>query len=468
MVDRSWLPPSRIFSFVATSWLLGTVFPIFSLEVYALYLFIGLFAIILVAWPLTWLRCLLLCSCCYLAASLYFNQTLRSFLQTIPPTGPLSLTATILERPKVFDNQLRYTARIESGRFVYINTDRQSLLPPGTQLAVKGKFKPATEFHHYKDRVIGQISQPTVTATTPAHFTGWEHFLVSSRERFSQTIKYYFTEPDASLYAGIIAGVRSDIPQTILDTFATAGLTHIIAVSGFNVTVLVSMLARVTRRLGRHFHLLVSLAAISSFVIFTGGSASVVRAGCLASLFIIARTIGRVGSISRVLLVVACCMSLANPLIVRYDIGFQLSFLAVIGLAFFATPVQQILIAWRLPPWLAESIAATTAAQITTLPIMLHYFQTLGIYSVLANVLVEPFIPLITLSGPPFFILSSLFEPFGVYISIILSLSLRYILFISRFISSLPNANVALENIPLYLLALYYFAIFGVVSIKGK
>jgi competence protein ComEC len=121
--------------------------------------------------------------------------------------------------------------------------------------------------------------------------------------------------------------------------------------------------------------------------------------------------------------------------------------------------MQQLLTSWRFPDWLAESIAATTAAQITTLPIMLYYFHTLGLYSILANVLVEPFIPLITLSGPPFFIISSLFESAGVYISTVLGLGLKYILLISKLVSALPHASIRIENIPLSVFYTYYLVI---------
>jgi competence protein ComEC len=460
MVYPNWLTPSRLFGATMVCWLLGCILPIIGYEVYIILFVAAAVLLLVLAWDMLYLRLILACLLTYCASSMYYNKTVTRLLQKLPTESLVQLRLTVLDNPDMFDDQLRYVAHTAANDKIYITVHRQSPLTLGTTYDAEGRIKPADKIQHLRQGVIGRISQPKLSQPRPARLTSWQRILRNSRSYFERTITLYFPEPEAALYAGIVAGIRSGIPESVSNNFSTSGLSHIIAVSGFNVTVLVGIITRFTKQLGRIADFLVAVATILSFVVFAGGSASVVRAGILASLFIFARTIGRVGSMHRLLLFVACSMSILNPLIVRYDIGFQLSFFAVLGLTLYCEPIVQLLERYKAPPWLAESIAATTAAQITTLPIILYYFGTLSPYSVLANVLVEPFIPIITLSGPLFIALSALYNQVLVYISIPVSFMLKYILLVSGHIASMPNSALSLAEVSIYLYLIYYGLIF--------
>ncbi len=94
-------------------------------------------------------------------------------------------------------------------------------------------------------------------------------------------------------------------------------------------------------------------------------------------------------------------MTLLNPLILLYDIGFQLSFGALLGLVWFAGPFQTWLEQGKIPTLIAETLAATLGAQLTTGPIIAIYFQTFSLYSLVANLVVGPIIPELTVMGIP-------------------------------------------------------------------
>lgn len=458
MVIRSWLSPSFICSLIMAGWLTGCALPFFRLEVYTITVTIILLALIILQRS-TVIRFICLLVVSYLIGSVYYNILLNSLINRLPAQSSGVYPLTVLENPDIFDDQLRYIARLPNKSTIYVTVKRQQPLQLGYTYTAKGTIKPTDKFHHWRQGIIGKMSQPTIEKIEPAKLSLWDKILLTSRRYFEQTIQTYFPEPDGSLYAGIVAGIRSGIPDSIASQFSTAGLSHIIAVSGFNVTVLVTLITRFTKQFGRIANCLTAILTILSFVIFAGGSASVVRAGILASLFIVARTMGRIGSIHRLLLFVAWGMSISNPLIVRYDIGFQLSFLAVLGLTLYCDKIIAILVRLRIPEWLAESVAATAAAQITTLPIILYYFGNLSPYSVLANIFVEPFIPIVTLSGPFFIAISLITKSILVYIALIIDLILKYILAISHFASLLPGSQSILTDLKIYIYPLYYLII---------
>ena len=206
-------------------------------------------------------------------------------------------------------------------------------------------------------------------------------------------------EPEAALGAGILLGVRSSIAPEIANAFAIAGLTHVIAISGWNIAIVAAIVASLFRPLeqrpGGHWLAPAgAAAAIGGYVVLTGASPSVVRAALMAGAMMVARLGGSRAHAASALGLAALAMLIAAPSVL-WDVGFQLSALATAGLILFAAPIEARLRGW--PGWLREPVALTLAAQLTTLPVVLGSFGRLSLVAPAANVVVVPMVPLVML-----------------------------------------------------------------------
>ncbi len=206
-------------------------------------------------------------------------------------------------------------------------------------------------------------------------------------------------EPEAALAAGILLGVRTGIAPEINDAFARAGLTHVVAISGWNIAIVAALAAGATRPLtrlrgGRWLAALAAAAAVGGYVLLTGASPSVVRAALMAAALVLARLGGSRAHAVSALVAAALLMLLAAPPVL-WDVGFQLSALATAGLIWFGAPLEARLRRW--PALVREPVALTLAAQLTTLPVILLNFERLSLVSPLANVVVVPLVPLVML-----------------------------------------------------------------------
>ena len=202
-------------------------------------------------------------------------------------------------------------------------------------------------------------------------------------------------EPEAALGAGILLGVRSAIAPEINDAFATAGLTHVVAISGWNIAIVAALVSAAVQPLakrpgGRWTTSAVAAATVGGYVLLTGASPSVVRAALMAGAMLVARLGGSRAHAASALALAALVMLLAAPSVL-WDVGFQLSLLATAGLIWFGAPIERRLHRW--PGWIREPVALTLAAQLTTVPVILVNFERLSLVAPVANVLVVPFVP---------------------------------------------------------------------------
>ncbi len=219
-------------------------------------------------------------------------------------------------------------------------------------------------------------------------------------------------DPEAGLLIGILLGDESSIPWEVEQAFARSGLSHIVAISGYNITLLTALsLTIFTRLLGRRIALWATLVLIPVYALFVGASASVVRASIMGSLTVIAWMLGRSSDALNALSLSAFLMTLWDPAAME-DIGFQLSFAATLGLLFLAPLLEQ----WAhvqtahlfrdpqaatLVEIFREALLVSLAAQIATAPLMLYHFRELSLIAPLANLLTLPMQPFVMALGIP-------------------------------------------------------------------
>lgn len=253
-----------------------------------------------------------------------------------------------------------------------------------------------------------------------------------------------YPEPNASLMLGLLLGIKKTMPDELLEAFNTTGTTHIIALSGFNITIIVMLLKNLTNNLSRRLKLWLPLLVIILFVLMTGAEATVVRAAIMGSMLLLARFVGRQDDATIAVLFAAFIMILENPFILRFDIGFQLSFACMMGLIYLGPIFQNIF--RKLPKIISENLGMTLAAQIAAIPILLYYFGAVSLIAPLANILILPAVPLAmafaAISASFYLLVPFLGEAFG-YIGLVLT---SYIIGLATLLSNLPYASLNFQT----------------------
>ncbi len=199
---------------------------------------------------------------------------------------------------------------------------------------------------------------------------------------------------DAGLIAGILYGDEK-LSRDDRAAFRMAGLMHLVAVSGSNVTIVVQSMFAVTRRarVRRRKAFVISSCALIFFVGMVGFSASVLRAACMGWLMLLAREFGRLAHGRRLLVVAAFVLVMWEPYTLWYSPGFALSFLAMWGLLDWAPRIEKYL-EWIPETWsLRTTIAATIAATLLTAPYLAWMFQRVALAGLITNILAAPLIP---------------------------------------------------------------------------
>lgn len=225
-------------------------------------------------------------------------------------------------------------------------------------------------------------------------------FLFEGRAKFLARLHASIAEPQAGLLAGLLVGERS-ASEDLQINFRRTGTAHMVAISGWNVSLVTIALFEmlVATCLNRKRAFWATLLLLIGFVGVVGAGASVVRAAIMGGLVLLGNYTGRAGTALRLVLVAATIMLIGNPWLLRYDLGFDLSFAATIGLLLLAPSLEHHLRfvpeRFRLRALLSETLAATLA----TLPLAIPTFHTISFIAPLANILVLSLVPLTTFVG---------------------------------------------------------------------
>ncbi len=279
------------------------------------------------------------------------------------------------------------------------------------------------------------------------------------KQHFEARLNRLFPEPHASLAAGLLTGSRRGIPEHLSESFMRSGLTHIVAISGFNITIVITIVLGALFWLPLRWRLLPATLSIIAFTVFVGASASVVRAAIMGILGLFAITAGRRSDVRLAILWTAFFMLLWNPKHLWYDGSFQLSFAAVIGLAELSTLIKPFLS--RLPNVLGvrEALEATMAAQLSAVPIGCLLFGNLSLISPFANILVAPAIPLAMLLAFLSAVASYAAFPVGQILAYAGWAVLQWIVLVAECCGRIPFASLHFDHASVVLIVSYYIAL---------
>jgi len=279
-------------------------------------------------------------------------------------------------------------------------------------------------------------------------------WIYSLRNSLSSSLSLCLPEPQSSLARAILLGLRGSLPYDLLQTFYVTGTTHLIAISGMNLTILLGTVLALTiwifgRKNKAYFW--ISLSFIWLYTILTGMPATMVRAAIMGSIFLVAELLGRQRNGLAALALAAAVMTVAEPRVL-WDISFQLSFLSMLGLVLMAP----YLIAFanpRGPPhqrsyslWLKTiiiiSFGTTLAAVIATWPLTALNFHSFSIVSAPATFFAMPSFPGIIITSLLTAVAGLAWPPLGVFLGWISWLFLSYFLLVVQIFSSIPVAYI--------------------------
>ncbi|MEX2090856.1 MAG: ComEC/Rec2 family competence protein [Candidatus Paceibacterota bacterium] len=220
------------------------------------------------------------------------------------------------------------------------------------------------------------------------------------KSAFENSINRSVMEPNASYINGILLGSRQNIPDDLKEDFNKTGTTHILAISGYNIMIIASsLLAGLVFFVRRRTAFWISVAVIAVFTVMTGSSASVVRASLMGLLLLYAQGYGRMYDVRNSIVLAGAVMVFINPAVLVFDIGFQLSFLAVLGLIYLYPFLKNKLEKFPDLFGFKEAFLATASAQAFVVLPLLFYFKQFSLVSLPANILILPFTPLAMLAG---------------------------------------------------------------------
>jgi len=441
------------------------------------------------AWPNRGQRMVMAALAAFMLGGLRFSLAPKtSDVTRYINAGGLTLEGVIASEPDVRDDRVQF------------QLDAETVTRAGQTVAADGQVlvqAPRTSDIRYGDRVTatGLLITPgesdtfsysdylarsgvftimpnaAVEVLSSGHGSPVYSALLDLKADAQNAIAANLPEPDAALLSGILLGKQQGIAPNVSDAFSRVGASHIIAISGFNMAIVSAVVMRLLGSLNvpRRWAAAAGITIIVIYTLFVGANPAVIRAAVMSSLLVIGEVIRRKTYVPASLAFVAILMSALNPYIL-WDVSFQLSLFAVLGLSLFVDPLSKAFeqLLYRILPrptaasassFLGEALIVTLAAQITTLPLIVLYFRQVSLASIVVNLLIIPAqAPLLIVGGLA--VLLAWIPGVGQTLFWFDLIMLSWTISIVRLFAHLPFATIEFHVDP-HLIALFYGIVIG-------
>lgn len=391
---------------------------------------------------------------------------------------PVSISGVIISEPDIRETRTRVVlaAQTINGEKVpqtniLVSIPRYQVEVFGKEVFVSGTLRKPEDFitdtgrlfeyesYLAKDGIYYTLPFAEFELTRNSSSFSISGILLALKNWYVHGLQRALPEPQSSLAAGITVGAKQSLGEELLEAFRLTGLIHIVVLSGYNVTIVAEAIMRMLRRTPKHISLWVGIFSIVLFVLMTGAGATIVRAGIMAILALIARATHKTYALTRALCIAGGLMLLHNPSLLLHDPSFQLSFIATLGLIHVA-PIFEIYFKWITQKFgMREIIAATIGTQVAVLPLLLYLTGTVSFSALPVNVLVLPIVPLAMglsfLAG----ITGTLTAGIGMLVGFPAHLLLSYIFWIVSFFEQVPFSAITIPPFPFWVTAVLYLLI---------
>ncbi len=403
--------------------------------------------------------------------------------------GGLTAEGIVIAEPDVRDDRVevrlevqtvtRIGQTISSSGLILVQAPARTPLHYGDRISATGLLviPSVSDTFSYRDYlartgVFSVMPDASVEVITSGEGSPVFRSLLEFKDRARKLIARSLPEPGASLLIGILLGDARGMSPEVSDAFSVVGASHIIAISGFNMAVLsgvvMGLLSRF--RVRPRPAAFIGLSVILVYTILVGASPAVVRAAIMSSMLVLGGLLRRKSYVPASLAFVAVVLSLQNPTVL-WDVGFQLSLFATLGLALFANPLTERFngllsrlfprnTARRVGDFLGEPLIVSVAAQIMSLPLIVLYFGRLSVVSLLVNLLVIPVQSVLMVLGLVATLLAFIAYPVAQVFFWLDMLLLSWTIEVVRLFARLPFAQIVVQLDP-RLIAVFYFVVMG-------
>ena len=350
--------------------------------------------------------------------------------------------------------------------YVTYEEDENTQLRPGQSIKLEGKlYRPRAssnpgsfDFEAWLRRqstFSGFNAKKIEVLTSPKSFGLWQ-----VRERILNAQQSMLKGSAGPLIGAMVLGGRAvDLPFETQDSFIQVGMAHALAASGFQVSLILACIIALLRSFPNSVKFGVGSAAILVFLGLSGADPSVFRAVLMGFAGLVSLVLGRKMKPIPILILIAFLMLIVQPLWI-WDLGFQLSFLATLGLIV-TVPALQASLDW-MPVTLSSLVAVPIAAMIWTLPLQLHNFGVIPTYSLIANILAIPLLSIVTLGGFISGIIGFILPPLGGLIAYFVGFPAKILLWLVATFDRLPGRTWAVGSISAWQVVIVYAVILGI------
>jgi len=348
----------------------------------------------------------------------------------------------------------------------------------GDQIRISGYLKTPENFDGFdyksyleNQQIYSVMVYPETTLLSEDNGNPVMTAIFSFRQSLSESLSRAMPEPEASLAKGILLGERSGIPEDIQTEFSISGTTHLLAISGANLSILSGiLLAALGWILGKrgYIYIYLTLILIWGYSLLSGFDPPVVRAVIMASIFLSAELLGRQKNAMPALCLAAAVMVAFSPSIL-WSVSFQLSFMSMLGLILVYPMLKELNIRLLDRLGLAEGIfratlglvldglAVSLAAIAGIWPVLLYYFENISLIGPVATLLAMPAMPFIIVLSFLTALLGLVFPAGAIFMGYLTWLPCRYMLVVVSMTASVPGVLMSGLRPGAMLMGIYYF-----------
>ena len=455
------LSHSRVFRQCGASFLISVVLSYFS-SFYVICFFAFLICIYFLSKKEKFIVLVLILLSLFLGGYRYFVVFRELKNTAITEEAQIEINAQIISEPILKENYQRIIIPK-----IVIYTNRYPRYHYGDIISIKGKVKPFSDFSSYSSIIVsGRMSYPSIELFSPAKFS-FRRTALSIRNKIILSLQKIIPEPKSSILVSLMFGSKNNLTSAIEEQIRKCGLSHVIVASGLHLSIITKALSGIldVLYLSNSVNFVFSFLFILSFAFMAGLTQSIVRAAIMAFLLILSRFSFRLYNSFNALLLAAVIMIWLNPLVLFWDLGFQLSFLATAGIIFLY-PIWKENSFWQ-KDWfnqkgkiIRETILSTSSALTFVIPWVIFKMQVVSLVSPITNLLILPFVSIIMAGGLIVSLVSLLFYPLGLFLGVFLNLILAYFLSVVLFFSSLSWSQIYIPYILRWLIIPYYIFLF--------
>lgn len=385
----------------------------------------------------------------------------------------ISATAVVIKGPSEGEYNYKYTVKARTGKYknkkfiVYINKKNKKLLEYGDLIEIKGEYSAPEVARNYKGfdysqylktlNIYGTIKVEESKIINKNQLSPILISINNIKEKMIDNANRNMPKRTANLLLGILIGERDNIQEDIIESFRTANLSHILAVSGahtsyiiLGITYLISK-SKTPKRIGY----IITIINLLIFIIITGASYSVVRACIMAIVVIGAKICYRKENFFTSICISLIIILIQNPFAIN-DIGLKLSFMGTVGIIIFNKNIKEIFVKLKIKNKIAEALSITFSAQLMIMPITILNFNTISLTFFISNILASPLLGIIIIFGFISIFISSILNPISKVLFLILHIFLELLILVSKVTEKIPGSSILVKT-PNILFAIVYY-----------